>query len=95
MLYIYLFMIINLIKKLIKRDEYSKERPSSYLLGYLGGALALVICPIFFSKVNTGTDGVIMILAVLSLLLGLCYGFTHPLFYKAYLLRKIEKASVD
>ena len=92
---LYLFMIINLIKKLIKRDEYSKERPSSYPLGYLGGALALVICPIFFSKVNTGTDGVIMILAVLSLLLGLCYGFTHPLFYKAYLLRKIEKASVD
>ncbi len=89
---LYLFMIILLTKKQIKSDEYSKERTFFYPAGFLGGALALVIWPFFFSTVNTDLDGLIMVLAVLACLAGVCFGFGHPLFYKAYLLRKIENA---
>lgn len=80
------------IKKLIKKDAYAKKTtPFPSYLGYMGGTLAMAICPMLFSSVITGESQFAILMAFSALFFAVIYSMGFGFFYKAFLLRKLEK----
>ncbi len=85
-----LIFIILLVRKLIRSDAYRGENKVSYPAILLVCILSAQIYPVLFSQFN-----VLTIMAVAALLLGFCYALVIPSFYKAYLLRKLERMDIQ